>query len=106
MSFESLTSHEIDEIEKRAALATPGPWVPVLETRGATGGGSCIQVAPETAEVDDELYISRFVAGADIRSPNIQLDADLDFIAYARSDIPRLIAEVRRLREALRDAGV
>ncbi len=97
------TEEELESMEARIAAASTGAWVPVLETRGATGGASCIQIAPATAVEDDEIYLSRFTNGEQVQvSPDLQLDADLDFIASARQDMPRLIAEVRRLRALLR----
>jgi hypothetical protein len=39
------------------------------------------------------MYVSRGTKPA--------ADADLDFIAAARQDVPRLIAEVKRLRDEL-----
>jgi len=96
------TEEELDAMEARVAAASTGAWIPVLETRGATGGASCIQIAPDTAVEDDEIHLSRFTNGERVQvSPDLQLDADLDFIAAARQDMPRLIAEVRRLRAML-----
>ncbi|MER5635604.1 hypothetical protein ABT095_01450 [Kitasatospora sp. NPDC002227] len=96
------TEEELSAMEVRIAAASPGAWIPVLETRGATGGASCIQIAPDTAVQDDEIYLSRFTDGEQVQvGPDVQLDADLDFIASARQDMPRLIAEVRRLRAML-----
>ncbi|GAA1222898.1 hypothetical protein GCM10009665_11420 [Kitasatospora nipponensis] len=96
------TEEELDAMELRIAAASTGPWVPVLETRGATGGASRIQIAPATAVEDDEIHLSRFTDGERVQvGPDLQLDADLDFVASARQDMPRLIAEVRRLRALL-----
>jgi hypothetical protein len=96
------TEEELDSMEVRTAAASMGAWIPVLETRRATGGASCIQIAPATAVEDDEIHLSRFTNGEQVQvSPDLQLDADLDFIASARQDVPRLIAEVRRLRGLL-----
>ncbi len=89
-------------MEVRIAAASMGAWIPVLETRGATGGASCLRIAPDTAGQDDEIHLGRFTDGEQVQgSPDLQLDADLDFIASARQDMPRLIAEVRRLRATL-----
>ena len=97
------TEEELVSMDARIAAASMGAWVPVLEPRGATGGASCIQIAPATAVDDDEMYLSRFVNGERVQvSPDLQLDADLDFIASARQDMPRPVAEVRRLRGLLR----
>lgn len=93
----SITDDELDEIERRARLASPGPWEAWLETRSGTGGGSCIDLNPGGAE-DAELYFT--YSPVDRISPDPQLDADLDFVAHARTDVPRLLAEIRRLRHA------
>lgn len=99
---DALTDADLDAMEERIAAASRGRWVAVLETRGATGGASCIQIESGIAEQDDEMYLSRFVNGKQVQlSPNPQLDADLDFVACAREDMPRLVAEVRRLRTEL-----
>src|SRR5262245_31761077 len=45
---------------------------------------------------DVELYFT--YAPVARLSPDPALDADLDFVAHARSDVPRLVAEIRRLR--------
>ncbi|MHB8406220.1 MAG: hypothetical protein ACYDCJ_12435 [Gammaproteobacteria bacterium] len=62
---------DLDAIEARANAATPGPW--------------------DTDEYDGGLR-STVTAGP------ITSDEDYDFIAHARTDVPALIAEVRRLR--------
>jgi hypothetical protein len=69
----------LDEIEKRAMRATPGPWSSFIEGRDHTSGSSFIRTAGEDIEL----------AGATVD--------DQDFIAHARTDIPTLVAEVRRL---------
>ena len=48
---------------------------------------------PQQVEPKYDMYIFR-----DREPAN---DADLDFIAAARQDIPRLIAEIKRLRREL-----
>ena len=74
-----LTSDELRAILARANAATPGPWRSLVEGRDHTGGSSIVR----TAGKDIEL------SGAS--------DADYDFIANARQDIPRLVAEVEKL---------
>ena len=90
-----LTNAELDRIDQRAMLAAAGPWEPRLETRWGTGGASCIDLSPGQDD-DNELYLT--YSPDDRVSPDTQLDADLDFIAHARTDVPRLVAEIRRLR--------
>jgi len=80
-----LTDEEIAAIRARGAAATPGPWRSYIEGRDHTSGSSFIM----TGE-------------GDLRGEDIELSgatpADQDFIAHARQDIPRLLAELQRLR--------
>jgi hypothetical protein len=94
---EALTEAELSEMERRTEAAAPGPWVAFLETRGGVGDCSVIQVGRGN-DIDDEIYVRRFIGTKELVSPNPQLDSDIEFIAAARQDMPRLIAEVKRLR--------
>ena len=86
-----MTNAELDEIEARANAATKGPWfvgqaVPGLESvsrpdRRNIYCGDCSDVTSAAA--------------------NIRIE-DAEFIAHARSDVPKLLAEVRRLQEMLK----
>jgi hypothetical protein len=100
LSDEPLSEDELDVIERRAAAATPGPWVGWLESQHGIGGTSFIQLSADS-EDDDEIYLTRVTAGREVDGPNECTDADIAFIAAARQDIPRLVDEVKRLREAL-----
>jgi hypothetical protein len=86
-------------MEARATAATPGPWESSVEGRDHWGGDDFIR----TGGFDDrqpDLYVS--YSYADERGGPIPATAqDLDFIAAARQDVPRLVAEVRRLRQRL-----
>ena len=75
-----LSDEELRQIETRCDVATQGPWRSFVEGRDHASGSDFIQ----TAEEDIEL------TGA--------TTADQDFIAHVRQDIPRLLAELRRLR--------
>ncbi|MFB7290295.1 GNAT family N-acetyltransferase [Actinacidiphila glaucinigra] len=97
----SPTEAELVGIEERAASASPGPWTPLLETRAGIDGASFLQVGAAGGAGNEELHLTRVTAGREVAGPDEQLDADLDFIASARQDVPRLLAEVRRLRAAL-----
>jgi hypothetical protein len=95
-----IEDEELAEIEHRAALAfaaAPTPWVTQLETRQAIGGESFIRLGDDPG-LDKELYIRLYAGRDEITSPDIALDAVVDFIAEAAETIPRLIAEIRRLR--------
>jgi len=79
-----LTIERILEINARCESATAGPWRSYVEGRDHTSGSSFIR----TGAADIEL------TGA--------TEADHDFIAHARQDIPALIGEILRLREMLK----
>ncbi|MCR6476582.1 hypothetical protein NU688_10475 [Variovorax sp. ZS18.2.2] len=69
----------ISEIQARATAAAPGPWKGMIEGRDHLSGSSCI---------------SRASGGIDLDGAS---DADIDFMANARQDVPYLISELRRL---------
>lgn len=83
-----MNEEELTAIEGRCNAATTGPWVACMEGRDHESGSD---------------FIMR--GTADMRSDDLELSnasqADFDFIAHARQDIPRLVAEVRRLRAKL-----
>ena len=78
---DQISAEMLDEIERRCAAATPGPWISFIEGRDHSSGDSFIRTD------GDDIYLS------------VATDADQDFVASARQDIPALIAEVRRLRQ-------
>ena len=73
---------DLKAIEGRCAAATAGPWKSFLEGRDNFSGSSFIR----TPIADIYLF------GA--------TDADQEFIAHAREDVLKLLAEVRRLKSA------
>lgn len=82
-SIAFLTTEEIAGMKKRCDLATEGPWKSYVEGRDHSSGSSFIMTG------GDDIYLT----GASV--------ADQDFIAEARQDIPKLIAEVERLMKLL-----
>ncbi len=88
MESQPISEAELAEIEQRCARARNGPWTSYVEGRDHLSGSNIITVAGGV-EPDDDIDI----VGATID--------DQDFIAHARSDVPRLIAEVRRLKALL-----
>lgn len=80
-----LTDDELYEIEERCNKATKGPWKSYIEGRDHESGDSFIQTAGE------DIYFS-----------NPLFDHNQDFIAHARQDIPKLIAEIKRLKGELK----
>src|SRR5271169_6634563 len=88
---------EIEQSAARAFAVAPTPWIAQLETRQPIGGESFIRLGDDPA-LDQELYIRLYTASNQIASPDVGLDVVVDFIAHASDVIPRLIAEIRRLR--------
>ena len=84
-----MTQPELQKIRDRCNRATSGPWKSHAEGRDFTGGGSCI-----TTGTDRD--IEPIGATAD----------DLDFMAHAQQDIPRLIDEIERLQAKLEERGL
>lgn len=91
-----MTDEELAEIEGRANNATPGPW---WVERPHTWKPQPYRT------LDDFIAYSPF--GEQGRSDpahifdlmeKYDVDTDYEFIAHARTDIPALIAEIRRLR--------
>lgn len=85
-----LSDRELQEIEERAAGATEGPWVADGgEIYGAHEGGR--EVWNRRVTEDGEfLWIG-----------HTEVDADAEFIAAARTDVPRLVAVVRGQAEEI-----
>lgn len=82
-SESGLTESDLLRIEQSCDAATRGPWKAYIEGRDHESGSSFIQTSADDIEL----------SGASI--------GDHDFIARARQDVPRLIAEVRALRKQL-----
>ena len=83
-----LTEKELEEIEKRANQTQNGPWKAYIEDRDHESGSNFIMTGlAENRGEDIEMF------GATI--------ADYDFIANAKQDIPKLIAEIRELKKKL-----
>lgn len=92
MNHRPLTDTYLDEIRARCLASTPGPWRSYIEGRDHESGSSFIMTGEAGARGDDiEL------SGAS--------QADQDFIANARQDVPTLLAEVVRLRQLIGDGN-
>jgi hypothetical protein len=77
----------IEDVILRNEAATPGPWIDYLEGRDHTSGESFIARGINRSEKDLSL-----IGGS---------DADIEFIAHAKQDIPVLINEIKRLYSLL-----
>jgi hypothetical protein len=95
-----LTEAQLDQIEERCNAASKPPWESFLESQGGFGGNSFIRVGGMD-DNEPDMYVSRDVVGGLVPAS----DDDLNFIAYARQDLPHLLAEVRRQRAAQGAAG-
>lgn len=79
-----MTDKELSEIKARADAATPGPWrVDAVDNES----GQTLYCA--------EVFIEPGVSAVWRMNPNAS------FIAHARTDVPELVAEVKRLRSEL-----
>ena len=77
-----MTDEELDEIEKRANAATPGPW---YSGRDPSNDEIIYDFDPWTDANACQIGEIRHIE-------------DIDFISHAREDVPSLIAEVRQLK--------
>ena len=91
-SNDPISDTELHAMQERADAASKGPWEAFIE-----GPGDSFSSFIRVGGLDDnepDMYLSRedwYAASA----------ADLNFIAAARQDVPRLIAEIKRLRREL-----
>lgn len=80
-----ISDAELDAIERRCAQASPGPWKAFLESDGGLGGGNVIWVTEADDEPDLYLWVSSGAAS----------DADFEFVAAVRQDLPRLLEQAQ-----------
>lgn len=92
-----LTPDELAAIEARANAASDGPWEPLGRNPGhhKTEIGAMLDTPRAIVIADTELWG---------RQPTDQNGADAAFIASARTDVPKLLAEVQRLQAVERIA--
>lgn len=104
---------DLDAIAARANVATEGPWESAYEN-GGLGAGAVVWGPPGSAHAmwgatrgTGEQEYGPLLALADgeyVDNPNA--NADGVFIAHARTDVPALVARVRELEKALREAKI
>lgn len=107
MTNDVLTDGELAAIEGRAAAATPGPWYVRQLDDDHAASLVAVSTVPDTGRAErwPDFEASEIVAATLIQFPSRYVDCaderwnvNAEFIANAREDVPRLIAEIRRLR--------
>lgn len=87
-----MTDGELAAIEERCNAATPGPWNWNGDEIYGVHGDDVLSIeAIPFSMYGEQLYFG---------------DGVLPFVLAARTDVPALIAEVRRLRSAMRETFV
>lgn len=81
-------TYDLDELERLALAATDGPWESYHEMKD-------LELDCFIADLADAYVAPSKERGFSGGSP----EGDADLIAAARTAIPELVAEVRRLRE-------
>lgn len=102
----TLTDQELAAIEELAKAATPGPWFIRHLDDEAAMNLVAISTVPDTGHGErwPEFDHREIVAATLVQRPRYvdvadeRWDENAQFIANARQDIPRLIAEIKRLR--------
>jgi hypothetical protein len=88
---DTMTNEELTAIRERCDAATPGPWLFEQQDDSVWAGfDGALQVAH-----------CQSIPGAGMLKDRKTRRANATFIAHVRVDIPALLAEVERLREAL-----
>lgn len=105
-----MTDEELKQIEERAAKATPGPWVPdfrditLREATPAEAERMVLADAKSDFCLGAEIALRAADGGAawlPCPTRSTFLNRDALFIAAARSDVPALVSEVRKLKALL-----
>ena len=89
-------SIDIEEMRKREQAATPGPWAVFDDYLGLN-----VRTAGRRATSQSRAEMPELIAHG-TSTGDVEFDAaDAEFIAHAREDVPALLDEVERHREAL-----
>ncbi|MCB9198187.1 MAG: hypothetical protein H6600_07000 [Flavobacteriales bacterium] len=90
-----MREEELNEIKNRVLSTTKGPWISWVEGRDHDSGDSFIMTGIEKGQDirDDSRGEDIYLSGATI--------SDLDFIAHARQDIPKLLSYISELKQQL-----
>lgn len=86
-----MNQEQLNAIKERVEKTTPGPWIVAPEKCGPEG--------QSVYESDSFGWICE--VGDPYPRGNNRPQENMEFIAHAREDVPALITEIERLREAL-----
>ena len=94
-----LTAAQLDAVEARAKAATPDPWEKGVDDTGGpfTGWPSVVAPSADISVVHRAGFKQEYWGDLSRQQAN----ANADFIAAARTDIPALLRDLRAAREAL-----
>jgi hypothetical protein len=111
---EALTEADLDAIDQRARAATGGPWYVRTLNDDFAAGLVAVSTSPDTGRAErwPDFAAAEMVAATLVQFPNRYIDCvderwheNAAFIAHAREDVPRLLAEIRRLRAQVHAAA-
>ena len=109
MDAEAMPNDELEELEELCMAATPGPWfVRALDDDYAMNLVA-VSTSPDTGRAErwPEFDHGEMIAGTLVQHPRYidssdqRWDENATFIATAREAVPRLVAEVKRLRSQI-----
>jgi len=95
-----MTDEELNQLQALADAATPEPW----KYADFRGDDTWLEIVGQDSDGGADDFDYAFDWTYLLHCENRYANAA--FMANARSDVPALIAEVRRLREELMDRGV
>ena len=104
---------DLAAVRDREAAATPGPWYASRRLpEPAQPGGPHLLICDAGWDFDDPEYghsapviAAKPATGWPDTDDHRAANADAEFIAHAREDVPALLAEVDRLRALLADVS-
>ncbi|MES2210997.1 MAG: hypothetical protein V4515_12595 [Chloroflexota bacterium] len=93
-----MTDLDLDAVQARADAATPGPWRVVERGGGpdADDGSSILWIGYESGDRPEFAWLD----------PDEATDADAEFIAHARADVPALLARLAEVEADEATLGV
>lgn len=88
--LQELSDEELNRIQRLTDAATAGPWFSCVAGQNGHEDSNCIELG--SCNELGCFHCMRLIGGT---------IADQDFIANAREDVPKLLAEIRTLRKRL-----